>query len=100
MEAIVGANCRTATGGCAVLGWKRKRHLDPAVEVPRKLAKTDYLAPKIASLAALATRNFTTFLAAIWMISPVAGLRPWRALRLTSTSFPKPGSVKLFLAFL
>ena len=41
----------------------------------------DYLAPRIASLAALATRNFTTFLALIWMVSPVAGLRPRRALR-------------------
>src|SRR5260370_6289358 len=41
----------------------------------------NYLAPKIASLAALATRNLTTLLAAIWMVSPVAGLRPTRALR-------------------
>jgi len=59
-----------------------------------------FFTPKIASLAALATRNFTTRLAAILMDSPVAGLRPMRALRLTSTSLPNPGKVKVFLAFL
>ena len=37
------------------------------------------------------TRNFTTFLAAILMASPVAGLRPIRALRSTRTSRPMPG---------
>jgi hypothetical protein len=42
----------------------------------------------------------TTRFAAILMVSPVAGLRPMRALRLTSTSLPRPGRVKLFLAFL
>ena len=52
-----------------------------------------YFLPRIASLAALATRNFTTRLALIWMVSPVAGLRPTRALRLTSTSLPRPGMV-------
>src|ERR1035441_7792522 len=45
----------------------------------------------IASFALLATRNFTTFLAAILMASPVAGLRPMRALRSTRTSRPMPG---------
>jgi len=54
----------------------------------------------MASFAALATRNLTTRLAAILMDSPVAGLRPMRALRFTSTSLPKPGMVKVFLAFL
>ena len=34
----------------------------------------DYFAPRIASLAALATRNFTTRLAGIWMASPVVGI--------------------------
>jgi len=58
------------------------------------------LEPRIASFAALATRNFTTFLALIWIVSPVAGLRPWRALRWTRTSLPRPGSVKEFFAFL
>jgi hypothetical protein len=46
----------------------------------------------MASFAALATRNFTTRLAAIWMVSPVFGLRPMRAARLRSTSLPMPGS--------
>ena len=59
-----------------------------------------YLVPRIASLAALAMRNFTTRLAGILMVSPVAGFRPIRALRFTSTSLPKPGMVNLFLAFL
>ena len=45
----------------------------------------------IASFAALAILNFTTFLAAILMASPVAGLRPIRALRSTRTSRPMPG---------
>src|SRR5512141_3363546 len=45
----------------------------------------------IASFTALATRNFTTFLAGILMASPVAGLRPMRALRSTRTSRPMPG---------
>src|ERR1700730_1026733 len=46
----------------------------------------------IASLAALATRNFTTVLALIWMGSPVCGLRPTRALRCAFTSRPRPGT--------
>src|SRR6478736_6874009 len=63
-------------------------------------SRTDYLLPRMASLQALATRNFTTRLAGIWICSPVAGLRPRRALRLTNTSLPMPGRVKVFLAFL
>ena len=47
-----------------------------------------------------ATRNFTTFLAAILIVSPVAGFRPMRAFRFTRTSLPNPGRVKLFFAFL
>ena len=46
------------------------------------------------SLAALATRNLTTVLAGILISSPVAGLRPLRALRLALTSLPIPGNVK------
>src|SRR5689334_10504292 len=46
----------------------------------------------IASFAAFATRNFTTFLAGILMDSPVSGLRPVRALRSTRTRRPMPGS--------
>src|SRR6185437_13198232 len=61
---------------------------------------TAYFAPRMASLAALATWNFTTRLAGIWMVSPVAGLRPRRAARFLSLSLPRPGSVKVFLAFL
>src|SRR5579863_10304718 len=46
------------------------------------------------SFAALATRNFTTFLAGILMAWPVAGLRPIRALRSTRTNRPNPGTTK------
>ena len=48
----------------------------------------------MASFAAFATRNLTTFLAGILIDSPVAGLRPMRALRSTRTSLPIPGSTK------
>src|SRR5271165_3145209 len=48
----------------------------------------------ITSLAALATRNFTTVLALILMASPVCGLRPMRALRSAFTRRPMPGSTK------
>src|ERR1039458_6379079 len=60
----------------------------------------DYLLPRIASLAALATRNLTTRFAAILMVSPVAGFRPMRALQFTRTILPSPGIVKAFFAFL
>src|SRR5262249_5135109 len=80
--------------------WTRAEKKHPeVVRGPVKL-NTDYFAPRIASLAALATRNFTTRLARIWICSPVAGLRPIRAARLTSTSLPRPGSVKVFFACL
>ena len=48
----------------------------------------------MASFAALATVNFTTVFAGMLIVSPVAGLRPMRALRFTSFSFPTPGNVK------
>src|SRR5262249_20291163 len=48
----------------------------------------------------LARRNLHTRLAGILIGSPVCGLRPMRALRLASTSFPKPGSTKPFFASL
>src|SRR5437763_1054099 len=74
-----------------------------ALRLPEALVEENFayiFAPRTASLHALATRNFTTFLAGILISCPVAGLRPMRALRLTSTNLPRPGRVKLFLAFL
>ena len=59
-----------------------------------------YFLPRIASLAAFATRNLTTRLAGILIASPVAGLRPMRAFRFTSTSLPSPGIVNEFFASL
>ena len=58
----------------------------------------NYFAPRIASLAALATRNWTTRLAAIDLFA-VAGLRPMRALRLTRRACRGPER-KVFFAFL
>ena len=49
----------------------------------------------MASFAFFETRNFTTRFAGILISSPVAGFRPIRALRLTRTSLPTPGIVKL-----
>ena len=46
------------------------------------------------SLAALATRNFTTVLAAILMTAPLAGFLPLRSLRFDLTSRPMPGRMK------
>ena len=82
--------------------WIQTRKAEETPPPSQQQQQTDppYFLPRIASLAALATRNFTTRLAGILISSPVAGLRPIRALRLTSTSLPSPGSVKLFLAFL
>src|SRR5205814_4977147 len=54
----------------------------------------NYFLGAIASFAALATRNFTTVLALIWVGSPVCGLRPMRALRCTFFSRPRPGTTK------
>ena len=75
----------------------KKRH--PAKQSAFVHCQKTYFAPRTASLHALATRNFTTFLAGILISAPVAGLRPMRALRFTSTSFPRPGKVNS-LAFL
>jgi len=52
-----------------------------------------YLAPRTASLAALATRNFTTVLAGMLIFSPVFGLTPTRAFLRCFTSLPMPGMV-------
>ena len=61
-----------------------------------------FFTPKMASFAALATRNFTTVFAAILMVAPVLGLCPLRAARFCFTSFPMPGSTNspVFLASL
>src|SRR5215510_11686696 len=48
-------------------------------------------APRTASLAALATRNFRTVFAGILISSPVAGFLPIRAFLFCFTSLPRPG---------
>src|SRR4051794_31357815 len=67
--------------------------------VPRENGKRIYLAPRMASLAALATRNFTTFLAGIWMVSPVAGVRARRGFWFKKTRFPRPRRGEVFFWF-
>jgi hypothetical protein len=63
--------------------------------------KTNYFfAPRIASFAALATRNLTTVLAGILILSRVVGLKPERAFLFCFASFPKTGKTNspFFLA--
>src|ERR1700730_7213568 len=50
---------------------------------------------RTASLNAFAARNRTTVLALILIASPVAGLRPIRALRCAFTARPRPGITNL-----
>src|SRR5580704_7510779 len=50
---------------------------------------------RTASLKALAARRRTTVLALILIASPVAGLRPMRALRCAFTARPMPGMTNL-----
>src|SRR5580700_5925765 len=65
----------------------------PALGRPSSdLEQQNYFLGAIASFAALATRNFTTVFALIWMGSPVCGLRPMRALRCAFTRRPRPGT--------
>ena len=54
-------------------------------------------APSMASLQAFATVSLTTVLAGILICSPVAGLRPSRALRLLSLRIPRPGIGELLV---
>lgn len=50
-------------------------------EIEGMVANGYFLVPKMASLAAFATRNFNTFFAGILICSPVCGLRPILAFR-------------------
>src|SRR5579859_94272 len=61
------------------------------------VAKLPTIAPYLsaASLNALAARRRTTVLALILIASPVAGLRPMRALRCALTARPIPGMTNL-----
>src|SRR5271170_2199355 len=62
--------------------------------LPRSASQRNYFfTGAIVSFATLATRNFTTVLALILIVSPVCGLRPSRALRSAFTSLPIPGMV-------
>jgi hypothetical protein len=54
----------------------------------------------MASLAAFANLNFSTFFAGITIVAPVAGFLPILFFLFTTTSFPKPGITKDFLASL
>src|ERR1700733_5624208 len=42
--------------------------------------------------SALAAENFAALEAAIWIVAPVDGLRPWRAARWLTLNLPKPAS--------
>ncbi len=45
-------------------------------EIDNRFASLDYFISRIASFAAFATLNFTTFFAGICIVSPVAGFLP------------------------
>src|SRR5271157_2857154 len=64
------------------------------IPIPHPLLLYFLLPGTIASLAAFAILIFTTVLAGILIVAPVAGLRPMRAFLFTRTSFPIPGRVK------
>src|SRR6516164_4890399 len=53
--------------------------------------KDYFFTPRIASLAALPTRNFTTVFAGILIFCCVFGFRPIRAFLFCFTNLPKPG---------
>src|SRR3989344_3213820 len=83
----------------AVLTYAKPNYLTPNLRTRKTPApagashiRSEVFDYRTASLAAFATRNFTTVFALIWIDSPVAGLRPMRAGRCTFTSLPKPGS--------
>ena len=57
-----------------------------------KLVPARYFLGNTASFNCLAILAFTTVFAGILIASPVAGLRPIRALRFCTTSFTIPGS--------
>ena len=61
-----------------------------------------FFAPRIASFAALKTRNLITVLAGILIFCCVFGLNPVRAFLFCFTSFPNPGTTNspFFLAAL
>src|SRR6266700_2978271 len=57
---------------------------------PTELPETDLRNYITASLSSFAARNATFLLALMWMVSPVAGLRPSRAARLRTCRMPSP----------
>ena len=59
----------------------------------------DYFFGRTESFIALPTRNLSVVFAGIWIVSPVAGLRPSRAFRSERTNFPKPGNTNSPLDF-
>ena len=59
--------------------------------IATRLTIAYFFAPRIASLAALATRNLITVLAGIRIFSWVLGLIPVRAFRFCFTNLPNPG---------
>src|ERR1700676_2372384 len=86
--------------GAASIGFKNAKTTNPGPQqrtgvLLYLLARRYFFFGTIASFTALATRNFTTFLAGILIASPVAGLRPMRALRSPRTSRPMRGSTHI-----
>src|SRR5437667_12339278 len=79
-----------------------RKDTTPALEYVPKSARKEgggYFLGSTESFIALPTRNFSVVFAGIWIVSPVAGLRPSRAFRSERTSFPKPGNTNSPLVF-
>ena len=61
----------------SITGWMQKK--GRVAEPPTFFRQYQITYFRMASLAAFATRNLTTFFAGMLMVAPVAGLRPMRA---------------------
>src|SRR6266568_2782483 len=67
-----------------------KRYRRPVAGRRQSYQKTDLRNYITASLSSFAARKATFLLALMWMVSPVAGLRPSRAARLRTCRMPSP----------
>ena len=77
-------------------GRERKRSGNPRVAAPFKPAKNTYFFSATAAFSLEPAVSLTLWPAAIWMVSPVCGLRPVRAARSVRSTASQPGMVIFF----
>src|SRR5499427_10068429 len=92
LRTTAGFASRDSRGGCPYAGCTLNTSKAGGRPAFDSTQNPYYFFGAIASFAALATRNFTTVFALIWIGSPVWGLRPMRALRWAFTRRPRPGT--------